>query len=304
MADVAVGEQRTANGETREWTGSEWKPVNVVAPISANETDDPRTAAIQALKDYASELLSGKGTARSAVADYGGKELSGAASTLNPINQIRGLVNTVQHPLDTASGLVDTGKKALSGDPESVGSVLGMALLPKVNAGLLKGTNSAATAVAEKPMVRSGIGYVGGALAGKAMGVSPFVGGALGRMVSPLLERPAAEVASATGWLREKLGLAADAPDKSMADVTGTSSGATPYEMKGAPSDVPAGSFTQVMPMTDAEYEARAGRPRGAVPDVKPTAKPSLSANDVVRIKLLIKNGLSEPEAVARVVGK
>jgi hypothetical protein len=48
----------------------------------------------------------------------------------------------------------------------------------------------------------------------------------------------------------------------------------------------------------------------GAVPQnhiQQPTVhqpKPSLNANDMVRIKLLVKSGLSEPEAVARVVGK
>lgn len=287
MDGPAVGEQRTANGETREWTGSEWKPVNAVAPVSASETDDPRTASIQALRDYATELLTGKGTARSAVADYGGKELSGAVSTLNPINQVKGLANLVTHPIDTASGMVDTVKRAGGGDPEAVGSLLGSALLPKTNAGLLKGSNAAASAVASKPMVRSGIGYVGGALAGKAAGLSPFVGGALGRMVSPLLEAPAKELAGGTSWLMDKLGM-----------------GATPEAADAAavPSDVPTGGATRIMPMSDAEFEARAGRSRDTPPPVKDAAKPNFSASDVVRIKVLMQHGLSESDAVNRVL--
>lgn len=332
MDGPQVGETRTANGQTRSWTGTEWKPVSNPQPVSSSETSDPTTASIQALKDYASELMSGKGTARTAAENFGGQELKGFGETLNPINQVRGIVKTLTtDPRETIGGMVDTGKNALSGDPRSIGNILGMVVAPKADAAALKGVNSAATAVADNPSVRHTVGYVAGGggamLAGGGMG-GRFMGAAAGRMLSPLMEGPARDVANGTGWLMDKLGIRDAPPDVAAQEIAKMKAGA-----KVPPS---------VQPMSDAAYEAAAGHPRGAFPQPAPVEanpeaafaemmapkggvtdtqaaqqvasrnvsgdwnsnlKPNFTAQDVVRLKLLMANGASEADAVKSVLG-
>lgn len=191
-----------------------WQPVSAPTAVSPSETDNPRTAQIQALKDYAAELLSGKGNARSQAADYGKKEIGGFLSTVNPINVARGTINTILHPIDTARGIAATGGRLVTGDPQAVGSALGMVAAPKIYAGALRTTNKGATTLADSASARSATGYVGGYLTAKAMGEPGFAGAVIGRAVSPLLQYPAQDVAKASGWLMNKLGIDSSVPSQ------------------------------------------------------------------------------------------
>lgn len=178
----AVGEVRTVGPETRRWDGHVWQLV----PRTFLGTEDFTGR----MKAYAKPVL---GTMASDI----------AAPVLHPLDTISGVANTVMHPFHAADNLVTTGANALKGDPNAAGHLLSMAAAPKAADLALTGTNKLAHAVAENPSVRSGIGYTAGAGTAMATGLGhPFIGAAVGRMVSPLLKYPAEEVAGITDRLR------------------------------------------------------------------------------------------------------
>lgn len=301
-----VGEVRSANGETRQWDGSAWRlkeapPQGVLSSLKSIASP----AGLQGLKDYGSELVSGKGTARSEAANFGMKEGKSFLSTLNPINQVKGIANVLTtDPRETARGLASTAGNALTGDPEAIGSVLGMAAMPKANAGLLRGVNSAASAVASNPAVRSGIGYVGGAGTALATGAGhPFMGAAVGRLVSPLLKGPAQEVANGSSWLMNKLGMNGE-----VASPAGDTSGLKPADL----------SMLQQIESRNQAIDARqAAAPKNIAnaspfeaefpmgPDASKPTPPRMkfTGADVVRIQRLMEQGVSPEDAAARVSG-
>lgn len=178
----AVGEVRTVGPETRRWDGHVWQLV----PRTFLGTEDFTGR----MKAYAKPVL---GTMASDI----------AAPVLHPLNTISGLANTVTHLPTAMDNFVTTGANALKGDPESAGHLLAMAAAPKAADLALTGTNKLAHAVAENPSLRSGLGYTAGAGTAMATGLGhPFIGAAVGRMVSPLLKYPAEEVAGLTDRLR------------------------------------------------------------------------------------------------------
>jgi hypothetical protein len=200
-----IGEVRSANGETRSWDGTAWRLVPRTPEPSLDAS--PTMAALRGGGQFLKELVTGQGTARSEslprAETFGLSLLSG----LNPINVAKGLINLPLHPVETASALVDTGKGALQGDPAALGNVAAMVAAPKLYPIALKGVNTTASAIADSPKLRSGIGYIGGAGTAMLTGAGhPFIGAAIGRIASPLLESPAREVAQGTGWLLNKLG--------------------------------------------------------------------------------------------------
>lgn len=187
----AVGEVRTVGPETRRWDGHVWQLVP--RTFLGGEDFTGR------MKAYAKPVL---GTMASDI----------AAPVLHPLNTIGGLYNTVTHLPTAADNFVTTGANALKGDPEAAGHLLALAAAPKAADIALSGTNALAHAVAENPSLRSGMGYTAGAGTAMATGIGhPFIGAAVGRMVSPLLKYPAEEVANATDWLKGKVHGAGDA---------------------------------------------------------------------------------------------
>lgn len=238
-----VGEIRPLkSGGNAKWDGTNWRRVagaDVTLPPPTPGEAEPDTymgGLVKGLKDYASELFSGTGTARHEVADFGKKEGAGLLSGVNPINQGKGLINLVTHPVDSVTGMVQQGSDALHGDPTAIGNMLSMVVAPKMDATMLEGLNKGATAVAENPAVRKGVGTVAGLGVGQAIG-HPFMGIGIGRTASGLLEKPARAVADSTQSLMDLLHLG-DGPGARDAaavnDFYGGPKDTTPYQRPAA----------------------------------------------------------------------
>lgn len=173
-------------------------------------------AGLEGLKQYGKELISGNGTARADVADYGKKEGTAFVSTLNPVNQAKGILRlATTNPITTAKDIYGTGKSALEGDPTAIGNILGTVVAPKADAAALRGVNSAASAVAASPKAQAGLGYVAGAGTAMLSGLGhPFIGAAVGRMAAPVIGDMAEGVSKGTGAVLDKLNIR-DAPSSS-----------------------------------------------------------------------------------------
>lgn len=89
------------------------------------------------------------------------------------------------HPEKIITGPIEGLKKAWEGDPAAVGSVLGGVEAPFAAKTGVRFLNKAGTSMATNPMTQSGLdtamGSVTGALGAKQIGVSPFIGGIVGR---------------------------------------------------------------------------------------------------------------------------
>ena len=196
-------------------------------------------AGLEGLKQYGKELISGEGTARAAVSDYGKKEGGAFLSTLNPVNQVKGVLRMVAHPIDTASGMVDTAKSALEGDPQAVGSVLGAVVAPKADAAVLRGVNTASTALANSPAAQRGAGYISGAGFGIAGGAHPFIMARVGQALAPVIGGAARGVSNVTGKMMDTLGMSEPSPIDRYAPNTSGYSIPDPREMPVAPDTAP-----------------------------------------------------------------
>jgi hypothetical protein len=245
------------------------------------------------MKDYAKPVL---GTMASDI----------ASPVLHPIDTATALGHALMHPIDTAQGMLQTGKAALQGDPEAMGHALSLIAAPKVAEKTLGGVNSAAHAIAENPAVRSGIGYIGGAGTALATGAGhPFIGAAAGRIASPLLKGPAAEVAGGTDWLMNKLGMKQSAPGGlAPADLSALQKFSPEADLSKVVGSRSSSSPAITMPDRPSQFEAEFPMGEDVGKEVAPTGKlPPLKAADMVRIRNLMDSGLSAEQAYSRVSG-
>ncbi len=185
---------------------------------SRNDSQTPGRAALSSVKDFGKELVTGEGSGRD-LALRGLKEgAKGIADVLDPVNMVEGLYGVVRHPVDAVSSIARAlpsraGPGSIleglgKGDSRLVGQLGGSVLVPGATKGYLSVVGKAANTVAKVPGVRTGLGYLAGAGTSLLSGAGhPFIGGIMGRVSSPLLERPAAAIGSAVDRIQKALGV-------------------------------------------------------------------------------------------------
>ena len=191
--DPAIGEVRTSGNETRKWDGTAWRLVPRTFLGGEDFTGRMREYAKPVLKTAASDLLPWNMVrAVTGLPDELRRTASGVSqAVLHPTEPVgdMGIVSDLGHLV----------RSAAEGDPQAMGHIVAIRATPPVLRGELKGTNAVAHAIEDNPAVRSGIGYTAGAGGALLTGVGhPFIGAAVGRMLSPLMKYPAGEIAGLT----------------------------------------------------------------------------------------------------------
>jgi hypothetical protein len=219
-----------------KFTDGERATIRKVSPTYIPPAPSGSKGMLDELTRYAHELYTGEGTARGDVKDYAKRELAGMGHMLDPRNIPSAAYKLLTHPLspeseavrpitdpfgyagavgsDMVQGLIDTGNKALEGDPEAVGNMLAVPIAEKAPGSIVRGANKVGTALATSEKLQKAIdlggGSISGAIAAKTMGVSPFIGGIAGRNLLRDSGIPAAvgrAVETVTGGRRGEAGV-------------------------------------------------------------------------------------------------
>lgn len=168
------GEVRTANGETRKWSGTRWEAPQ---PGGGEVSSTPGSPTM-----YHPGLGDTPESARNEELMRTAKE-AGIGLLRSPYDLVKGMFNTVAHPIDAVSGMAHTVAhpldtiKAIGDDPRAGGSMLGQLLLaPKVPA-----ITDAAPGVIGRGISAVGRGAeaVGGSVPARTAGALAGLGSAL-----------------------------------------------------------------------------------------------------------------------------